>query len=518
MEIILDFSPFIKFAQLSPGMMLKVFFTNFAWPFFGLIFVIGVRDLYLFWLRGKWAKTHKFTLLAIDIPRGNEQSPKAVENMFTYLGGAQGGVNFFEKWFEGLFQKSFSFEIVSIGGHTQFLVRTPSESRNLVESAIYSQYPDAEIFEVEDYVNNVPHKVPNDEYDFWGSEFIQVTSDVYPIKCYREFEDQTAPNEIQFKDPMASFMDLCASMNEDEQFWFQMIVIPLDFKWIKRSEAEINKILGRKKKPKQSLTTKALVALGELSESIYPIWGDTTSSEKEERPKTMMDLNPTEKEKVEAINAKASKLGFEVKIRVIYMAKKESLNRAKAVSGFVGYIKQFLSMNLNSLRPELKRTTTKSAYFRKKSRLIRKKRNTLNAYIERSDSLGAKPGVFNIEELATLWHFPIEASSGSAMLQKVPGKKATAPASLPIDDGPPGGAGKFLNFFSDDDVSEKDFFESDEKDSFKNDFKNSEEGSSKDNGSEKNNLEKNSSASFFEDNNEGRGNSGKGVPANLPFA
>lgn len=475
MHIILDFSPLVKFIQLDPEIMLWVFFKNFAWPFFGLIFVIGVRDLYLSWLRGKWSMTHKFSLLAIDIPRGNEQSPKAVENMFTYLGGAHGSISFFEKWFEGLYQKSFSFEIISIGGSTQFLVRTPVESRNLVESAVYSQYPDAEIFEVEDYVDNVPHEVPNEEYDFWGSEFVQGAPEVYPIKCYHEFEDPTGPKETQFKDPMASFMDLCSSMTKDEQFWFQLIVMPIDFKWVKKSEKEIDKLLGRKPKPHQSLFSKFLIGLGEASESIYPIWGEVgPDKKKEDKPKTLLDLTPGEQAKVEAIQNKASKLGFDVKIRVIYMAKKEAMNRAKAVSGFVGYIKQFLSLNLNNLKPELKRTATKTAYFYKKSRLIRKKRIILDAYINRSDWVGATAGVFNIEELATLWHFPLEAVSKSAMLQRVPGKKANAPSMLPLDTDFPASSGEFLNFFSDEEKPDEKYLKEDFKEDILEDSRNEE--------------------------------------------
>ena len=49
--------------------------------------------------------------------------------------------NFFEKWFEGKFQKSFSYEVVSLEGYTQFLIRTPKEFRDLIESSVYSQYP-----------------------------------------------------------------------------------------------------------------------------------------------------------------------------------------------------------------------------------------------------------------------------------------------------------------------------------------------------------------------------------------
>ncbi len=448
MEIFLNLSPLVDFFNLEPERMVWVFFTNFAWPFFGLIFVLGIRDLYLSWLRGKWSQNHKFILLAIDIPRGNEQSPKAVENMFTYLGGAHGSVSFFEKWFEGLYQKSFSFEIVSIDGYTQFIVRTPIEWRNLVESAIYSQYPDAEISEVEDYVDAVPHKVPDEEYDFWGTEFIQGAPSAYPIKCYREFEHQIGPSEMQFKDPMASLMDLCTSLREGEQLWFQIIVIPRDFSWIKSSEKEINKILGRKEKAKEGLIIKGLGALGEASEAIYPIWSNVDSSKKkDEKAKTLLDLSPGEKEKVEAIQIKASKLGFDAKIRVIYMAKKEVMNRAKAVSGFVGFIKQFISLNLNNLKPELKKSATKTAYFLKDKRLIWKKRKLLSAFINRSDWVGSMPQVFNIEELATLWHFPVEPVARSSMLQKAPGRKADAPSSLPLDNSPIGGAvGGFLNF------------------------------------------------------------------------
>ena len=267
---------------------------------------------------------------------------------------------------------------------------------------------------------------------------------------------------MQFKDPMASFMDLCSSMRPGEQFWFQMIVVPTDFSWVKKSEKEINKILGRKEKVKEGLFIKSLTALGNASESIYPIWGDIDpSKKKDEKSKTMMDLSPGEKEKVEAIQLKASKLGFEAKIRVIYMAKKEVMNRAKAVSGFVGYIKQFVSLNLNNLKPELKKTATRTAYFLKNSRLISKKRKIFSAYINRSDWMGATPGLFNIEELATLWHFPVEPVARSGMLQKAPGRKADAPAYLPVDDEVVNNSGEFLNFISDKQETDNSFIESD---------------------------------------------------------
>jgi len=63
--------------------------------------------------------------------------------------------------------------------------------------------------------------------------------------------------------------------------------------------------------------------------------------------------------------------------------------------------------------------------------LITKKNTLMQNYVERSGA-GRTPGVLNIEELATLWHFPLEANVKAPFIQKAPGRKADAPASLPI--------------------------------------------------------------------------------------
>jgi hypothetical protein len=239
------------------------------------------------------------------------------------------------------------------------------------------------------------------------------------------------PSETQFKDPMASLMDLCGSLRQGEQLWFQIIVIPTCFDWVKTSLKEINKIFGRKEKSKPGLISKGVEALGQASELIYPIWGDV-EAKKEDKPKNMMDLTPDEKRKVEGAQLKASKLGFEAKIRVLYVAKKEVMNKAKVANGLVGYIKQFAALDLNNLKPDLDYTFTKAVYFFQKSRLLEKKRKIFRAYVKRSDDRGRRPGLYNIEELATLWHFPIEANVKAAMVQKAPGRKADAPSALPL--------------------------------------------------------------------------------------
>jgi len=434
MNITINTSGLDQWMALPPEQMFWVFLGNFGWIIIAIVFLWGVLKVYELWIKQQWAKTHKHILLAVDIPRGNEQTPKAAENMFTYLGGAHGTQNFFEKWFLGEYQKSFSYEIISVEGYTQFLIWTPLESRNLLETSVYSQYPDAEISEVDDYTKNVPQKWPDEEYDIWGTEFLFQTKWVYPLKGYLEFEHTMGPSETQFKDPMASLMDLCGSLRQSEQFWFQLIVQPTGFDWIKESEKEIDKILERKKKVDPSYAMRGLEALGNASETVFPIWQDIDPSKKKEekRPRSMMDLSPLEKRRIEGIELKASKLGFLAKIRVVYIAKKDVFNKAKVANGIVGYIKQFASMDLNGLKPDLDHTMTRTAYFLKEMRLNEKKRLIFHHYLKRSDTRGLKMALWNIEELATLWHFPIEANVKIPLVQKAPGRKADAPAALPL--------------------------------------------------------------------------------------
>jgi hypothetical protein len=126
---------------------------------------------------------------------------------------------------------------VSIDGYTQFLIRTPETFRNLVESAIYSQYPDSEITEVDDYTTELPSRFPDDEWDCMGAEFLQANNWVYPIKTYDSFVYQVGPsNEEYFKDPMASLMDLCSSLQVGEQLWYQIILIPEGFDWVQKEK------------------------------------------------------------------------------------------------------------------------------------------------------------------------------------------------------------------------------------------------------------------------------------------
>ena len=80
----------------------------------------------------------------------------------------------------------------------------------------------------------------------------------------------------------------------------------------------------------------------------------------------MMNLKPKQKYQIEAIQEKASRLGFEFKCRFVYLAKKEVMNKPKVFGGFVGFMKQFMDLDLNNLKPDMDITVTTVNYMFKK--------------------------------------------------------------------------------------------------------------------------------------------------------
>jgi len=160
--LMIDWS-FIDRIGDNPFLAMGFFLANGGWIILLIVVAWGVLHLWLDWRQSLYVRKRVFVVLAIDVPRVQEQGPKAVDNMFAYLAGAHGSHSFMDKWIGGQIQDNLSFEIVSIEGHIQFIVRTTRKYRDLVEAAIYAQYPDARITEVEDYVPRVPQSYPDEE-------------------------------------------------------------------------------------------------------------------------------------------------------------------------------------------------------------------------------------------------------------------------------------------------------------------------------------------------------------------
>ncbi|MBI4280713.1 hypothetical protein HY628_00780, partial [Candidatus Uhrbacteria bacterium] len=252
LALVIDTAFFEKFlAASNPAeVMLQLFYSG-GWLVFVFVILWGFWRVWVESRQIKWLAKQEWILLAIDVPKETEQTPKAVENVFATLHGSLAFVDRLEKYWFGKLQVRFSFEIISIDGYVQFYVRTFKRLRDLVEAAIYAQYPDAEIAEVEDYTAAVPKIFPAPGWDLFGTELVLSKKSPFPIRTYPYFEDKISG---ELKDPMAAFLETLAKLRAGEQVWIQIIIAPNDGKKVRLAgEKVVKKLIGAKEKPKKTM-------------------------------------------------------------------------------------------------------------------------------------------------------------------------------------------------------------------------------------------------------------------------
>jgi hypothetical protein len=329
---------------------------------------------------------------------------------------------------KGEYQLGFSFEIVSLEGHIQYVIRTPVPFRQLVEASIYAQYPEAEITEVEDYTNAVDVNFPNDEWNLWGSDLDFYAPDYLPIRTYPEFEHQLSQ---EIKDPLASLLEVMATFGPGEQLWFQILAAPADVGWEKKGMKRINQLLGKKEVSKKNIfdhiTDAPLNALTMISDQLTG--AAPAVPKKEEKP--MYFLPPIEDAEVKMIQRKISKVGWNCKLRMVYVGKREVFKKGLGVSGTFGALKQFAILGGNGFKPGENKT---KALFFKNWVLPPLQNRVLEVYKKRNPDTGKGTYTMNVEELASLYHFP-DLEVKAATLKKIDSKKVSAPIGLPVEEG-----------------------------------------------------------------------------------
>lgn len=422
---------FVELGNMPMPVMMWRLFIDGGWiP----TLIVLAQGAWMLWVQSRqqaYASHLEYTLLAVDVPRNNIQTPKAAEQIFTHLSGAYSGVDAFEKYWLGKFNPSFSFEIVSIDGYVQYFIQTPKKYRDLVESAIYSQYPEAEISEVPDYTKNVPKNYPDPEWDAFGTEYVLKKNEAYPIRTYTEFEDKSS-EEFMFKDPISAILELMGSLKHGEQLWFQIRLTPTDEEWQKKGEDVVNKMLGIKKEAKKGVVDQVLeTPLWMLKETSNQILGGAHAEAKKEDKGTpkILSMSPGERNVLEKIQNKLSKIGFMCKMRMVYVGKRNVFNKGRA-SQLKGALSQFTAINMNAFKV-YGPVTPKGDYPWQRWSENDKKSKIVKNYAGRSGK-GGTPFALNIEELATLYHFPMSHVK-APLVKKTEAKRAEPPSSLPTE-------------------------------------------------------------------------------------
>ena len=161
-------------------------------------------------------------LLEVKMPREVSKSPRAMEVALTVFSISSGWTSFVNRAWSGQVRPFFSLEIAGIGGEVHFYIWCWKNYRSIVEAAIYSQYPEVELVEAEDYASKFRYD-PSIHSAFcteWRKESYIVYKDpktgnelkvdagspeinAYQIRTYIDFELDKDPKE-EFKiDPIS---------------------------------------------------------------------------------------------------------------------------------------------------------------------------------------------------------------------------------------------------------------------------------------------------------------------------
>lgn len=331
-------------------------------------------------------------LLMLEIPRENDKKELAAEQLFASLHGILRDKKELKN--SGGVQEHLSFEIVSTAGQIRFYVWVPKILQNFVEGQIYSQYPTVQIHKMdEDYVDD------RTKYPVCYSTELTLTEDeALPIKTFDNFE----------VDPLAGITGTLAKLSPDksEELWVQILTRPIADDWHKNTT---DRWVQKVKSGKRALIgatgldwTWIVEAIGAL---FRPPAGGTNSE-------TVVELSERDKTRISKAEEKATKLGFEVKIRLVYLGHNQTDAKLN-MQALVGTFKQYNSTNLNGFKQ-----TTGSF-----------NPSDLDAYKLR---LFTNRGfILNISELASVYHLP-HTSVETPNIVWANSKTAEPPAKLPV--------------------------------------------------------------------------------------
>ncbi|MEK7086845.1 MAG: hypothetical protein AAB935_01150, partial [Patescibacteria group bacterium] len=205
------------------------FLAAALWVLVPLLLLSVFLDTWLLYRRSKYINSIVWKTLELKVPKTVIKSPRAMEQVFAALHGTYSfGIRFWNKWWKGEVEGWMSFEMVGRAHGVHFFVRTPEGFRNLIESAIYAQYSDVEIVEVQDYISQFPPSLPDKTYDIFGGDFILAKENAYPILTYPHFEEPGRVPEERRLDPIAHLVEVMSNLKESEAIWLQLLIRPTD--------------------------------------------------------------------------------------------------------------------------------------------------------------------------------------------------------------------------------------------------------------------------------------------------
>jgi hypothetical protein len=356
----------------------------------------------------------KPVLYEILIPRDIKKSPKAMEIVFDSLHAKWHiGSSYHRRW-RGHVPPVFTFELCSHEGEIHFYTYVWDWTKDRVEAALYSQFPNLKLVQIppeQDYVRRFKGVPP-----LWGCNFKLTKGDAYPLKTYHDYELEKDPKPEHKSDPMLTILEQMATMEKGEYMWYQFM-LQVEYQpnkkggWYEQVQKEIEAIYAR-------ATPEYPTSDGKIMAG-YP------------------QIKPMEYELIKSMERSLTKHGFKVGIRGVYINMDgmwfkhsqmlwrmffqyasdggEYFNRLtqdpeSGTSGFDWPWEDFMGIRRNARVKKLWDAYCSRGYF-----------TPPHIY---------DPIILTAEEVATLYHFPGEESRvmGIHFLES---KRGAAPVNLP---------------------------------------------------------------------------------------
>lgn len=292
-------------------------------------------------------------------------------------------------------QRHIAFEIVAIRGTIRYYVAVPVALVSVVEQAILSAYPTAQLEEVEE------HNIFSPVGKISGTIGGELALKDHFAKSIATFHDLK-------RDSMQAIINVLSALGKEDGASIQILLRPAREGWEKKALSVSSKM--RKDKGKGGGKS---VVTGFAKDLVSAPFKPPESKESQPQEKELTHL---EQSNIEAIEEKTKHVAYEVLIRVV--ASSNISSRAQTIlNNLVAVFSLFDAAGKNGF----------------KFNPARDVENFVTAYILRFFPQQMNKNILNSVELATIFHLPDQRSTPTSQLQRQASKQVDGPSNMPED-------------------------------------------------------------------------------------
>jgi hypothetical protein len=290
-------------------------------------------------------------------------------------------------------QSHFAFEIVGLAGSIGMYAAVPVEMVEIVKQAVISAYPATKLETVHDY--NIFHE--NTTFaGVTGGEFELKDKYVFPVATYQDIK----------RDTMQALLSSLASLQKDDGVALQILMRPADSSWVKTAKD----IAGKKRKGKYSDKR----GYGLVGDALKQVAVAMVKPPEEDKSKTSDDLSGLDRSVVDAIEDKTRYAGFETAIRLVVAS--TTTQRSEALlNNIIASFSLYDAPGKNGFRFK-REDNVEDLTAKLLLRVFPKEQRSM---------------ILNAVELATIFHFPDQASIPTSQLTRQDSKQVDGPRNMP---------------------------------------------------------------------------------------